>query len=80
MLLHRGDQDFGRQLEELRVEASRQRDRPFDQARDFVEQRVVDDGDAIESGGRGGDAGANAVAACVHVGHDFAALEQSCNV
>jgi hypothetical protein len=40
VLLHRGDQHFGRQFEELRVESSRQRDRPFDQTRDLVEQRV----------------------------------------
>ena len=76
VLLHRGDQHFGRQFEELRVESSRQRDRPFDQARDLVEQRVVDDGDAIQLRGRGGDAGSNAVAPCIHVRHDLAALEQ----
>lgn len=62
VLLHRGNQRFGRHLQEALLEAPGQRARPFDQAADFLEQFVVDHCAAAEPGGLGthlfGDRGA----------------------
>ena len=76
VLLHRRDRHLGRQLEELRVEAAGERHRPFDQGRDLVEQRGVDDGVAADALRRRRDAGADGFAPRVDVGHDLAALQQ----
>ena len=43
MILHRRDRHFLRQLQVALVEMPEQRHRPFDQRRDFIEQRVFDD-------------------------------------
>ena len=41
MRLHRDDQHFGRHVHELAIDGAEHRHRPFDQARDLVEQAVV---------------------------------------
>ncbi len=42
VILHRRDRNVFRQLEEARLELPRERDRPFDQGGDLVEQPIVD--------------------------------------
>ena len=55
--LDRGDHDLARQLEEARVEASRDRHGPFDERRDLVEQRRLDESASPEFGGERRDPG-----------------------
>ena len=77
VLLHRGDQRFGRYLEEAFLEAARQRARPFDQAAHFVQQCFVDDGNAAELGGPGAYLRRDIGTPCRVVGDDAALIAQS---
>ncbi len=80
VILHGRDRYFGRQLQELSIEATGKRHGPLDQRRHFVEQRILDDRRAVEAGRDGGYALADGLAALIDVDHDPAALLQCADV
>ncbi len=74
--LHRGDQAFGRYLEEALVEAAGQRHRPFHQAADLDQQVLVDHRLGLLYLGLGQHLLADALAALVAVGQHPGLLQR----
>ncbi len=80
VFLHRRDQNLGRQLEVLHVEAAGERHRPLDEGRHFVEQGVLDDGVSAEPLRGRSHALADGLAPLVDVHQDLAALVQGLHI